>query len=203
MKTRINLYLDEFKPTIVLVSLNFSLLIWMITLIGVVSVATLAYQAKQRSQTYAVQVATEVADKTALLNTLKTQQGTLQQDERLLADLQTSQLQLAAKNQIVDELSRREALKNQGFSSLMQDLAAYHHAGLWLTRISLDDQWLHIEGGVEQSTQVPVWVDNLRQSPFFQGKEFTQAKIYRDDDERLRFVLSSDPDVSLSEQADE
>lgn len=203
MKSRINLYQEQFKPQVVLLSLNFALLIWALAIITLVivgfGVGTNNSGAKKEAQTYANQV----SEKTTLLSTLADTLDKRAQDPGLLKTLEGTQKTLKTKQTIVAELGNRQAQKENGFSALMLDLANNTQEDVWLTRISLNESRVRIEGGTLVSAAVPGWVNKLSGAKSFTGKEFAEARMFRDEQEQLNFVLSSELSDSNSGGNDE
>ena len=203
MKNRINLYQQKFKPKVELLSLNFSVMLWIVTLIVMLSAGYGAVNLQQKAEQQALLAAQSVSDKTAVLNVLIKGRDNKTQSPTLMKELEQSQKQLNIKKTIVTELANREEQKSRGFSALMVDLASNHQPDLWLTEISLDDAKIHIKGGASDSTALPVWVSNLSSAQYFVGKEFSTARLFRDENEQLQFVLSSEIAEAQQGVADE
>lgn len=192
MKNRIDLYQPQFRPKVILLSLNFAFLLWFLALALIVVAGFSVAALKNRAQQDALLAAQQVKDKTALLDVLTKGRDNRKQNPALVSALEQTQKQLQIKKTIVDELANREQQKSQGFSALMVDLAANHQEDLWLTEIHLNESKMSIKGGASDSTAVPNWVNKLSSAEFFIGKEFAAARLYRDESEELKFVLSSE-----------
>lgn len=192
MKSRINLYQEQFKPTVILISLNFSIVLWLLVLIGTLSAGFAVIHLQKSAEQRALLAAQAVSDKTAVLNLLLKGRDGKSQNPALLSELEQTQKQLGIKKVILEELANREEQKSRGFSALMVDLASNHQSDLWLTEINLDDSLISIKGGASDSTALPVWVSKLSAANYFVGKEFAAARLFRDENEQLQFILSSD-----------
>ncbi len=192
MKYRVNLFPEELKPKLDLVTLNFVIVLWVLG-IGIVVFLSQYYQSvysdtEHRTQTTQV----EYKNKKAMLVTLTKARDNRAQDPKLVELVNRLQGEERDKYLLLSELQGRERLKNQGFSMLMEDLAKQHVSEIWLTRININERIIRIEGGSLDSVQVPIWVSKLRNSEYFAGRNFAGARMFRNDNDELNFVLSSD-----------
>jgi len=192
MKYRINLFPDELKPKLDLFTLNFVLVLWLVAGLGVLALMHYAQQVYIETQASTQKVQQEHAKRKTMFDTLKQARDTRAQDPGLLAEQKKLAGEERAKSLLLDELQGRERLKNQGFSMLMRDLSNQHIEEIWLTQISIEESKVRIEGGAIDSSKVPFWVSKLTQSEYFSGRHFAGARMYRNDDDDLTFVLSSD-----------
>lgn len=192
MKYRVNLFPEELKPKLDLFTLNFVITIWAV-LLGAMVVADFNYQSEYKDaqlRTKATQE--EYKAKTQMHQTLKQARENRKQDPQLLAKVQELQKEEHDKYWLLTELQGRERLKNQGFSMLMNDLASNHLADVWLTRIAVNERNVRMEGATLDSAKVPQWVSMLKESEYFSGRTFAGARLYRDSEDRLNFIISSD-----------
>lgn len=192
MKNRVNLYEQKFRPTLELLSLNFTIAVWVTSLVLVLFIGFNIYQTQKSVEREALAAAKELADKTAVMDVLVDGKNNKTQDAALISELEQTQKQLAIKKSIISELANREEQRSRGFSALMFDLANNHQPELWLTEINLDGKQIKIKGGAVDSTALPLWVNQLSSANYFIGTEFAAARLFRDENEQLQFVLSSD-----------
>jgi len=192
MKYRINLFPAELEPKLDLFTLNFVMVLWLLA--GLVIAATTHYfqQIFIETQTSIEKVQQEHAKLKTMFDTLKKARDTRDQNPELLAKEKKLSGEERSKFLLLNELQGREQLKNQGFSILMRDLSKQHIVEIWLTQISIQETRVRIEGGSIESSKVPFWVNKLRQSEYFSGRNFAGARMYRNEDDDLTFVLSSD-----------
>ena len=200
MKTRVNFYFDEFRPKTYLINLHFTALLWGLALLAVLVGAVINTSREQSVEKRLERVEQAIEDKRKAVTMMTSARDALQQDPSLLAAIEQLQTEQVAKNDIVKELGNREQNKSSGYSELMLDLARVHQPGIWLTLIRLDEANVRIEGGASNSAAVPQWLNKLTASSYFSGTEFAEARMFRDQEEQLQFVLSSTyqsaPDLS-------
>lgn len=193
MKNRINLYLDEFKPRLQLVSLNFLFVVWGILLISIILFYLQVQIQRNKAEQQSAIVANVHSQKSALIKQLSIELEQRISDPQLVKQIEQLQADIAVKKTILTEISGRENLKHKRFSALMHDLAAHHAPDLWLTGISVDQHKLLIEGSTVDATSLPRWLNKLRNVDYFVDQEFANAQLFRDTDQQLNFILSSEP----------
>lgn len=117
-----------------------------------------------------------------------------------LAGQQASNDRLA---RVAEYLEVLDAQRSGGFVPVLQGLAERHPpAGLWLTRIVLDDggQRLSLEGLAQRQALLPAYLHSLGQHPAFGGRTFGQFDVTREDSGLLRFELSSRAEAEPSDE---
>lgn len=194
MKNRVNFIGSVLRPQVVLINLNFLLLMMGVALMGIVLAYWLLTTALDASQQQVSDSLAKVQTQRALVETLSQAKQNQKQDPALLTKIALEQQSLSMKQSILLKLDKRETLRQNGFSGLMQDLANYHQQGLWLTQVTLDERHIALQGTANQSTALPQWIEKLSQAPYFVGREFAGARMLRDKDNRLDFVISSELD---------
>ncbi|MCY7295279.1 PilN domain-containing protein [Alteromonas sp. a30] len=192
MKYRVNLFPEELKPKLDLFTLNFVFTLWGLLLGGMV-VANVYYQKEyDAAQLSTLATQQEYKAKTKMHQTLIQARENRKQDPKLLERVQELQKEEHDKYWLLTELQGRERLKNQGFSLLMKDLSNTHVRDVWLTRIVVNEDKVKMEGAALDSANVPKWVNKLKESDYFSGRSFAGARLYRNEDDRLNFVISSE-----------
>jgi hypothetical protein len=192
MKSRINLFLPELQPKLEVLTLSFVLSIWFVLLTIISLVYFLSYTQEQDildELTAAQNQKIQLEDRLMALNESL---GSRTKDPELVAAIESKQFGIRQKQRIIDELSGQEQFKSNGFAGLMNGLALNHQAGLWLTRIHLNERQVMIEGGATDSSLIPKWVSSLSLTQRFKGQEFATTKLYRDENEQLMFTLGTE-----------
>ena len=192
MKYRINLFPSELEPKLDLFTLNFVMVLWLLTGLVIAVAIHHSQQTFIATQASTQKVQQEHANRKTMFSTLKNARDNRVQNPELLAEEKKLSGEEKAKSLLLNELQGREQLKNQGFSVLMRDLSKQHINEIWLTQISIEETRMRIEGGALDSSKVPFWVNQLRQSEYFAGRNFAGARMYRNEEDNLTFVLSSD-----------
>lgn len=192
MKTRVNLYTEEFRPRLLLLTFNFAVALILAAALLLVFLGVGVFQNKSHWEQQVAALERQNENKRQTVDALTTALRERQQDPSKIRELEALRATEQAKRQIVNELSSREIQKQRTFSDLMVSLAEHHHPSLWLTLIRMDTQKLHIEGTSIGSDSVPQWVNKLNDAAYFNGIEFASARLYREDETTLSFVLSSE-----------
>jgi Tfp pilus assembly protein PilN len=191
MKHRVNLFTDEYKPQQMLVTLGFAGVVWSFTVV-VIAVFTFAAYSSWRTEADAAEpFANAHEEKQSMINILtETRDGRLN-DETLMLQIESLQKQVQARALLINELEKKEQLKNQGFSTLLHDLAYHHQDGVWLKRIRVSEQQLQLMGGTADAAAVPQWIKNLKQADYFIDRKFAGATLYRDEFDVLQFEIGA------------
>lgn len=178
MKRTINLYQDSLKPK--KERLPFSSVLWLngaalIVMLVVVTALNFTLGAKQQKlseKTRAIgQLNNEIKTLSAALEKKRDTQSLQQQLERVSAKIENRKRLLAYLES--GELSF-DAAK---YGEVMDDLANFHNQNLWLTSIDIDTQTIRLTGQTVAPSSIPVWLKNLQNSPFFQGKSFSSVQF--------------------------
>jgi len=191
MKSRINLYLPELHPKLEVLTLSFVLTIWAIlfTILGLVYYHDYSHGESVKTDLMVIEVQKQlVEDRLVELNETLASRT---KDPKLLAAIESKQLEVSLKQRVIDELSGQEQFKSNGFAGLMSGLAEHHLDGLWLTRIQLDENQVMLEGGATDSSLIPQWMTQLSLTERLRGQEFSTTKLYRDPNQQLMFTLGT------------
>lgn len=191
MKNRVNLFTDEYKPKIVLITLGFAGFVWSFTALLVAILTFSAYSTWRTDAELAEPFASSYEEKQSMIRVLTDTRDSRLNDETLMAQVENLKRQLEARVLLIGELEKREQLKNQGFSALLLDLAEHHQQGVWLKRIRVSEQQLQLMGGTANASAVPKWIKNLKQADYFAGRKFAGATMYRDETDALQFEIGA------------
>ncbi|WP_312924162.1 PilN domain-containing protein [Stutzerimonas nitrititolerans] len=115
-------------------------------------------------------------------------------DARLPTQLAEQEAENRELQRLADHLQALDAQRSSGFSPLLQALADRHPPrGLWLTHIRLQagGSELALRGLSQDQELLPLYLQSLGQSSAFSGREFARFDLQRDEQDLLRFLLSS------------
>lgn len=199
MKSRVNLYLPEYRPQLDLMSLTTVISVFVILLVTVIGVRVgLGFQGDAK-QAQLLVVNEEYNQQSSLAKELTNILQSRKEDPQLLAVFAGLQASLQDKQRLKQALSEREALKSASFSLMLRELAEQHHSDLWLTRIMVDEANMSFDGQSLRPEALPQWIGRLGQTEYFSGKQFDQARVYREE-QNLLFNLTTtrQDDVSSS-----
>lgn len=178
MKRTINLYQESLKPK--KERLPFSSVLWLngaalIVMLVVVTALNFTLRAKQQT----------LSEKTRAIGQLNNEIKTLSAALEKKRDTQSLQQQLERVNAKIENRKRLLAYLESGelsfdatkYGEVMDDLANFHNQNLWLTSIDIDTQTIRLTGQTVAPSSIPVWLKNLQNSPFFQGKSFSSVQF--------------------------
>jgi Tfp pilus assembly protein PilN len=197
MKNRINLYHPSFHPKLQLLTLSSVIVSW----VSVAIFCSLSYfymMAEQQSFKLKItNLEQNKQQKKTLVNELNIALENIKVDPDLLKIVEEKQQTIQLKKRVLNELVGQENLKSTGFSTLMLDLAGHSLNGLWLTHIDLNGMSITIKGATTDSAFMPKWLSSLGQTEYFKGQNFSDTRLYRDSEEQLNFVISTNKELAI------
>jgi hypothetical protein len=95
---------------------------------------------------------------------------------------------MAHRNEILKFIKENGFQKSTGYSDYLIALSRQHTKDIWLTNISIlkNGANISIEGKMNDSATLPLYLKRLATEPLFAGTEFMTLKITRDSDENSR-----------------
>jgi Tfp pilus assembly protein PilN len=197
MKNRINLYHPSFHPKLQLLTLSSVIVSW----VSVAIFCSLSYfymMAEQQSFKLKItNLEQNKQQKKTLVDELNIALENIKVDPDLLKIVEEKQQTIQLKKRVLNELIGQENLKSTGFSTLMLDLAGHSLNGLWLTHIDLNGMSITIKGATTDSAFMPKWLSSLGQTEYFKGQKFSDTRLYRDSEEQLNFVISTNKELAI------
>lgn len=197
MKNRINLYHPSFHPKLQLLTLSSVIVSW----VSVAIFCSLSYfymMAEQQSFKLKItNLEQNKQQKKTLVDELNIALENIKVDPDLLKIVEEKQQTIQLKKRVLNELIGQENLKSTGFSTLMLDLAGHSLNGLWLTHIDLNGMSITIKGATTDSAFMPKWLSSLGQTEYFKGQNFSDTRLYRDSEEQLNFVISTNKELAI------
>ena len=191
MKIRINFYQKSLRVRRDPVPLSGLLTLWFgALLIVVITWAFYSYKA-HNSQLDLQQNRQYIKQGKAQLELIKQQLADKQNKTVFINELKTLQQEILHKKQIFSYLEQSSDQSTADYAQVMEDLAKYHEPNIWLTHIKFAGQKVTFEGQATQSKFLPIWFNNLKQSPFFIGKEFSVLELSTQDGVSV-FSVASD-----------
>ena len=108
-------------------------------------------------------------------NTLSELQAALaqKQDKSVLAQqLAQIQAEINHKQLVMDFISTHD--QTILYAQVMEDLARFHDPKIWLTGFKFNAKNILLEGQTDAPSQVPHWLDGLKASYYFSGKQLSE-----------------------------
>ncbi|MEI8654177.1 PilN domain-containing protein [Pseudoalteromonas sp. Hal273] len=177
MKTRINFYQKTLRVRRDPVPLSGMITLWLGALL-IIAITWAFYSYKTYSSELDLEQKKEYLKQgKAQLEVVKQQLAEKQNKTIFINELKTLQQEVLHKQQIFSYLEQSSDQSATDYAQVMQDLAKYHEPNIWLTHIKFVGQSVTFEGQVSQSKFLPMWFNNLKQSPFFIDKEFSVLEL--------------------------
>lgn len=177
MKTRINFYHKTLRVRRDPVPLSGMITLWLGALL-IIAITWAFYSYKTYSNKLDLEQNKEYLKQgKAQLEVVKQQLAEKQNKALFINELKTLQQEILHKKQIFSYLEQSSDQSTADYAQVMEDLAKYHEPNIWLTHIKFAGQKVTFEGQAAQSKFLPIWFNNLKQSPFFVGKEFSVMEL--------------------------
>ncbi|MGB1290655.1 MAG: PilN domain-containing protein [Pseudoalteromonas sp.] len=177
MKTRINFYQKAIRVKRDPVPFKVMLALWLVTLC-VVALTWLFYlDEEHKSLQLVTQSEAYLTNTEQQLSVVKQRLADKQNKSHLIDELKVLQQEILHKQQVFDYLENTSMHTKTDYADVMRDLAAYHEPQIWLSQIKFDGQKIILKGRAQQAKSLPIWLTNLRQSSFFNGKEFSVVEL--------------------------
>ncbi|NOQ94048.1 MAG: hypothetical protein GQ547_05355 [Methylophaga sp.] len=177
----INLYQSQFQPTTVILPSRqvFLIVILFITILSVISLyssqknSVLEKSIRQQQQQMISGI--EASTASPLLN----------------AELRTLERKQQQKKMLLDYLTQQSFGNSQGFSKTLRTLSQQKINNVWLTQFSLlnGGQTITLHGEALQSSQIPLYIDSLGESPHFHGKQFSVFQLQQPKNNTTRYTF--------------
>lgn len=177
MKTRINFYQKTLRVRRDPVPLSGMITLWLGALL-IISITWAFYSYKTYSSELDLEQNRQYLKQgKAQLEVVKQQLAEKQNKTLFINELKTLQQEVLHKQQIFSYLEESSDQSATDYAQVMHDLAKYHEPNIWLTHIKFVGQSVTLQGQTSQSKFLPIWFDNLKQSPFFIDKEFSVLEL--------------------------
>jgi len=177
MKTRINFYQKTLRVRRDPVPLSGMITLWLGALL-IIAITWAFYSYKTYSSELDLEQNRQYLKQgKAQLEVVKQQLAEKQNKTLFINELKTLQQEILHKQQIFSYLEQSSDQSATDYAQVMHDLAKYHEPNIWLTHIKFVGQSVTLQGQTSQSKFLPIWFDNLKQSPFFIDKEFSVLEL--------------------------
>ncbi|MCE2596030.1 hypothetical protein K6Y31_14550 [Motilimonas cestriensis] len=199
MKTRINLYTQEFVPQRVWLSLPQMVSVWALILLAILLTSMWLNHRQQEMQMLARQSSAELAQQQSQLSALQAQLARHKSSPKLQKLLQQQQAELSVKQKLLAAVGRNETFKNAGFAGVLTDLAKVNDQDIRVTDIKVEDGQISLGGITYSNSAVPRWVGSFKGTQTLAGQEFALLKVVRNEQQEMIFELvaaAKKPEVS-------
>lgn len=189
MKTRVNLYTQEFIPKRVWFSLRQMCIVWGAALAMVLAANFWLSGQHKLSQAQLQQSNRALAEQQQTLAAL---QAKLQQrvaSANLARQLSQLQAEFSVKQKLLAAVGQNETFKNAGFAGVLTDLARLNDKDIRLTDIRVESGQISLSGITYSNHAVPRWIKTFKTSDTLAGQEFAVLKVVRNEKQEMAFEL--------------
>ncbi len=191
MKTRVNLYTQEFQPKQERFSLNHVLAISFASLVLMLVLVLVARQdtAAVRTQVGVAEQQLDELENEVQGLTAKVAQHV--QNPALEQQLALLDSRLQYRHDVLSQLSSLALVQSSGFSILMSDLARLRDKDIRLSQIKLAGETMTLVGIARNHAAIPRWIRLFEKGTSLEGREFNKLHITRNSDDIIAFTLTT------------
>ncbi|MDT0595659.1 PilN domain-containing protein [Glaciecola petra] len=199
MKSQINLLHEEFIPHFrwITGSHFFALLFFSITLCF--SIYGYFYFQYENEYDFAKSIQDDINFRQTTIDDLTKSLSDKTTDPVLEARLSSLIAQTRMRNELLNKVRGLSSLEQRSFSNMFTSFAEADTSDIWLTEFTASSEDLSIQGSISAPKTLPVWLDKLSQTVFFQNQEFDVASLERKGD-LLSFELKTQDQTTLASQ---
>ena len=189
----INLYQDRFKEKKLWLSATH--LLFLSGLIVVV-LGFSSYWINGQMQQLKQQNTDLLSNKEQSTHLLKVQQEKLQallENNQVVSQIAKLSADIAVRKRIIGFVTKNQFGSGQGFSSSLSGLSEINISNVWLSEISLAEDYIKLVGSALKAETIPAYFNRCRQSRLFDGKVFDVFELEREPDQdwKVDFLIAS------------
>ena len=190
-KHSINLFQAELLPKRPLVSLNRVVAVWLF--LGVIMFAWGQYTSHQTQLTNKelTRLNIEKKNKTAQLADIQNLIQQRKKDPALEARVNTLKMVIRNKQALHAKLTDPNQTQLAGFASSMTELSKYHHKNISLQEVFIQQNEINLTGLAKTPEAVPQWLSAFEDSTLLSGKNFSNFKLYENENKITVFKIGS------------
>jgi Tfp pilus assembly protein PilN len=190
MKSRINLYHGEFRPTFEWITGPHLLVTTVLAICLGASVYGGLYYWQQQTQLLANNLNASISQQQRNIDEFTSALKNRAVNPVLSAQLNQLQDSRMSQETLLLRVQDMSQLKQKSFSTLFDALSSSNSGSLWLTSFTVNEADLTIRGSLDKPSALTQWITKLSNTEFFKGQEFDDATLLRENDQ-LTFELSS------------
>ena len=190
MKTRINLYRDEFKPQFVWLTVANMLLLSFIVLLVLSGIYYTVWKTMESRTNELSELRATIQQRQATLDDLTNSLTQREKDPILLNQLAMRKTLLVSNQQLATKLDSLNNLQKTPFSTVFDSFSVADRNDVWLSSFKINDNLVRIEGNISRPEALPAWLQAVGKTEYFQNKSFRSASVTREQGQ-LSFVIEN------------
>ncbi len=177
MKTRINLYLPEFKPPKELLSVARVVMIALAVLAVMILWVLYARNQVAVQQKKNMELVTRLNNATEELTTFQRAVSERSSGEQLEAELERAKIRYESKRQLADVLSQMKSNTEQHYSSLLLELARISTPNIAIESVSANGRVVTIRGKTADPAAVAEFVESFKRLDYLHNLSFASVNV--------------------------
>jgi len=193
MNQQINLYQDRFKDIQPPMSAVHAVMILGTVLVMLVASSFWYHNLQATSQqNYDVRLQQKQGLEQELATLRKELQAKLA-DTQVEQELQKVSMDIEVRQRMIDFVSNNQFGAGEGFSDNLAEIARLEFGDVWLSEISLGNEYVRLSGSALKAENVPQYFNRLQDRELFEGRVFELFEVdrTRTADWKVDFVIAS------------
>ena len=190
---QINLYQDRFKEKKLWGSARQVVTATVFLLTAMVIWSYLLHNELEQAQQQKRLIQVNQQTLTAELDSANAELARLLEQSHVDQQLETMARQISARNSVLNFVEANQFGSGKGFSDYLVALSQLHQDEIWLSQISLAENFMQIKGSSLSAEKIPGYFDRFSSEEIFRGKRFDIFEMSRagDTDWKVDFEIST------------
>lgn len=197
MKSQINLLHEEFIPRFRWISGSHFFSLVLFSVVFCVVFYGYFYLAYESESVIAESIQDDINVRQSTIDDLTNSLTERTTDPVLEGRLTSLIAQTKMRNELLNKVKGLSSLEQRTFSNMFTSFAEADVGDIWLTEFTASSEDLSIQGSMSRPKTLPIWLEKLSQTVFFQNQEFDVASLERKDD-LLNFELRTAERTNLA-----
>ena len=191
MKQSINLLRDDLKPINQRMTLNLTVVIALLLLLGMLAGLFYVGNIQQHSQQQLAEMETQLAQLQQRQEQLQQQLQARSPSKALVAQRQALEEAIVARQQLNEQLAQLQPTDSGSPDQLMQELYQVDIEGLWLTDFSMTPAGVSLVGKTIRANLLPRWMKRFQAMPLLSQSRFAVVDLDRNEQGQQTFALTN------------
>ncbi len=190
---QINLYQERFREKKIWLSAAQMTLLFMLLVVGFLFSSYWYYDQNARTETHNLQLLMEKEQALQRLEKLRKKLEALLADQQIDQQINRVSRDINVRNRMIAFVENNQFGSGKGFSQNLDTLSEFRVSDVWLSEISLTEDYVKISGSALQAENVPEYFDEFQKRQLFDGRMFDIFELERKKEQawKVDFVIAS------------
>ncbi|MCP4388317.1 MAG: hypothetical protein GY802_08475 [Gammaproteobacteria bacterium] len=177
---QVNLYQDRLREKRLWISASQVAAAVLIVVAGIAIWSFLLHSEMQQAQQHNLTIKADRDRMTAELAAANAELSSLLKDSRIDIEIEDTARQISARKRVLNFVDANRFGSGEGFSGYLVALSNLQVDDVWLSQISLAENFMQIKGSSLSAEQVPGYFERFSDEEIFRGNRFDLFELTRD-----------------------